>query len=75
MSASNTHQSEDPKGTGQPGSPADSQLSTDDVASSPESPSKPARSTTTMLAIFALICVGLLLFLLIGEIGIFETGN
>lgn len=42
---------------------------------SEESSGKPARSTATLLAIFALVCVGLLLLLVIGEIGIFETGN
>ncbi|NDK31138.1 hypothetical protein [Nesterenkonia haasae] len=52
--------------------PAHGETSTD---SPPDKPVKSPRSTTTMLAIFAFICLGLLLFLLIGEIGIFELGT
>lgn len=69
MSTTNSHQPDGHKLSLQGETPDDAKLSP------AESPGKPARSTATILAIFALVCVGLLLLLLIGKIGIFELGT
>lgn len=69
MPTPDNHQPDSHKVTVQSETPDDAKLRSAEV------PSKPARSTATILAIFALICVGLLVLLLIGEIGIFELGT
>lgn len=69
MTTPDSHQPDAQTGTG----PVETSA---EVEPSPEqTPSKPTRPTATLLAIFALVGLGLLLLLLIGEIGIFETGS
>lgn len=69
MATPNSHQPDGHKVTVQGETPDGAELG------SVKGSGKPARSTATILAIFALVCVGLLLLLVIGEIGIFELGN
>ena len=69
MSTPNNHPSDGPEVSVQSVTPGDAEPSSETV------PGKPPRTTAALLAIFALVCVGLLLLLVIGEIGIFELGN
>lgn len=69
MSTPRSHQPDAPEGARRSVTPDEVQLSPE------ENPGKPPRTTASLLAIFALICLGLLVLLLIGEIGVFEIGN
>lgn len=69
MSTPSSHQPDAPEGARRSVTPDQAQLTPE------KSLSKPPRTTASLLAIFALICLGLLVLLLIGEIGVFEIGN
>lgn len=69
MSTPSSHPSDAPEGARRSVTHDEAQLSPE------ENPGKPPRTTASLLAIFALICLGLLFLLLIGEIGVFEIGN